>query len=96
MYDLYFAFEYNKLHDEYLAQYEVLKNCQKLMIFMISNFEKWFNMERIVYVQDDHFEIPEDLLKLSHEELRERINEERKKEIEKKKRQLAKLEKSIS
>ena len=34
-------------------------------------------MERIVYVQDDHFEIPEDLLKLSHEELRERINEER-------------------
>ena len=53
-------------------------------------------MERIVYVQDDHFEIPEDLLKLSHKELRERINEERKKEIEKKKRQLAKLEKSIS
>ena len=53
-------------------------------------------MERIVYVQDDHFEIPEDLLKLYHEELRERINEERKKEIEKKKRQLAKLEKSIS
>ena len=48
-------------------------------------------MERIVYVQDDHFEIPEDLLKLSHEELRERINEERKKEIEKKKRQLAKF-----
>ena len=39
-------------------------------------------MERIVYVQDDHFEIPEDLLKLSHEELRERINEERKKEID--------------
>ena len=29
-------------------------------------------MERIVYVQDDHFEMPEDLLKLSHEELRER------------------------
>ena len=53
-------------------------------------------MERIVYVQDDHFEMPEDLLKLSHEELRERINEERKKEIEKKRRQLAKLEKSIS
>ena len=53
-------------------------------------------MERIVYVQDDHFEMPEDLLKLSHEELRERINDERKKEIEKKKRQLAKLEKSIS
>ena len=53
-------------------------------------------MERIVYVQDDHFEMPEDLLKLSHEELRERINEERKKEIQKKKRQLAKLEKSIS
>ena len=51
-------------------------------------------MERIVYVH--HFEMPEDLLKLSHEELRERINEERKKEIEKKKRQLAKLEKSIS
>ena len=42
-------------------------------------------MERIVYVQDDHFEMPEDLLKLSHEELRERINEERKKEKGKKK-----------
>ena len=36
MYDLYFADSYKKLHDEYLAQYEVLKNCQKLMIFMIS------------------------------------------------------------
>ena len=53
-------------------------------------------MERIVYVQDDHFEMPEYLFKLSHEELREIINEETKKEIEKKKRQLAKLEKSIS
>lgn len=40
MYDLYFADSYKKLHDEYLAQYEVLKNCQKLMIFMISNFER--------------------------------------------------------
>lgn len=48
-------------------------------------------MERIVYVQDDHFEIPENLLKLSHEEIRKRINEERKKEIDKKKRQLAKM-----
>ena len=36
-------------------------------------------MERIVYVQEDHFEIPEKLLKLSHEELRKRIDEERKK-----------------
>ena len=43
-------------------------------------------MERIVYVQEDHFEIPEKLLELSHEELRKRIDEERKKEIEKKKR----------
>lgn len=48
-------------------------------------------MERIVYVQDDHFEIPEDLLKLSHEELRERINEERKKE-----KTTCKIGKSIS
>ena len=40
MYDLYFADSYKKLHDESLAQYEVLKNCQKLMIFMISNFER--------------------------------------------------------
>ena len=35
-------------------------------------------MERIVYVQEDHFEIPEEFLKLSHEELRARIAEERK------------------
>ena len=41
-------------------------------------------MERIVYVKDDYFDIPEELLKLSHEELRARIEEERKKELEKK------------
>ena len=28
-------------------------------------------MEQIVYVQDDHFEMPEDLLKLSHRTERE-------------------------
>ena len=48
-------------------------------------------MERIVYVQEDHFEIPEELLKLSHEELRKRIAEEREKEIEKKTKQLEKI-----
>lgn len=48
-------------------------------------------MERIVYVQEDHFEIPEELLKLSHEELRARIAEERKKEIAKKTKQLEKM-----
>lgn len=48
-------------------------------------------MERIVYVQEDHFEIPEELLKLSHEELRARIAEERKKEIAKKTKQLEKI-----
>lgn len=48
-------------------------------------------MERIVYVQEDHFEIPEDLLKLSHAELRARIAEERKKEIAKKTKQLEKI-----
>ena len=53
-------------------------------------------MERIVYVQEDHFEIPEKLLKLSHEELRKRIDEERKKEIAKKNRQLAKMEQNLS
>lgn len=30
-------------------------------------------MERIVYVQEDRFDIPEALLKLSHEQIRERI-----------------------
>ena len=53
-------------------------------------------MERIVYVQEDHFEIPEELLKLSHEELRARITEERKKELDRKKRQVAKMEKKMN
>ena len=41
-------------------------------------------MERIVYVQEDRFDLPEDLLKLSHEQIRERIKQERQKELEKK------------
>ena len=48
-------------------------------------------MERIIYVQEDRFDIPEDLLKLSHEQIRERIKQERQKELEKKK-QVEKLE----
>ena len=50
-------------------------------------------MERIVYVQEDRFDIPEDLLKLSHEEIRERIKQEKQKELEKKKKQVERLEK---
>ena len=50
-------------------------------------------MERIVYVQEDRFDLPEDLLKLSHEQIRERIKQEWQKELEKKKKQLEKLEK---
>ena len=50
-------------------------------------------MERIVYVQEDRFDLPADLLKLSHEQIRERIQQERQKELEKKKKQLEKLEK---
>lgn len=49
-------------------------------------------MERIVYVQEDHFEIPEDLLQMSHEELREKIAEEREKELARKRRHLAMIE----
>ena len=41
-------------------------------------------MERIVYVQEDRFDLPEDLLKLSHEQIRDRIRKERQKELEKK------------
>ena len=48
-------------------------------------------MERIVYVQEDRFDLPEDLLKLSHEQIRERIKQERQKEL--KKKQLEKLKK---
>lgn len=50
-------------------------------------------MERIVYVQEDHFEIPEGLLQMSHEELRSKIAEEREKELERKRRQLSLIEK---
>lgn len=50
-------------------------------------------MERIVYVQEDHFEIPESLLQMSHEELRSKIAEEREKELERKRRQLFLIEK---
>ena len=53
-------------------------------------------MERIVYVQEDHFEIPEDLLQMSHEELRAKIAEEREKELTRKRKQLALIEKSTS
>ena len=45
-------------------------------------------MKRILYVQEDRFDLPEDLLKLSHEQIRERIKQERQKELEKKKKQL--------
>lgn len=33
-------------------------------------------MKRILYVQEDRFDLPEDLLKLSHEQIRERIKQE--------------------
>ena len=39
-------------------------------------------MDRIVYVQEDHFEVPEELLRMSHEELRAKIAEERRKELD--------------
>ena len=51
-------------------------------------------MERIVYVQEDRFDIPEELLKLTHEQIRERIKEERQRELAKKKKQVEKLEKA--
>jgi hypothetical protein len=50
-------------------------------------------MERIVYVQEDRFEIPEEMLKMSHEELRAHIKQEKEKELDRKKKQLAMLEK---
>lgn len=50
-------------------------------------------MERIVYVQEDHFEIPEGLLQMSHEELRSKTAEEREKELKRKRRQLSLIEK---
>ena len=50
-------------------------------------------MERIVYVQEDRFDLPEDLLKMSHEQIRERIKQESHKELERKKKQLQNLEK---
>lgn len=50
-------------------------------------------MERIVYVQEDRFTIPEELLKLTHEQIRERIEQEKQKELVKKKKQLEKMEK---
>lgn len=42
-------------------------------------------MERIVYVQEDRFDLPKDLLKLSHEQIRDKIKKERQKELEKRK-----------
>lgn len=51
------------------------------------------SMDRIVYVQEDRFDLPEDLLKLSHEQIRERIKQERQRELEKKKKQMEKLKK---
>ena len=53
-------------------------------------------MERIVYVQDDRYEMSEELLMLSQEELQKKINEERDKEIQKKKSQLSKFAKTIA
>ena len=61
---------------------------------MTLNFGRCSSMERIVYVQEDRFDLPKDLLKLSHEQIRERIKQERQKELEKKKKQLEKLEKA--
>ena len=52
-------------------------------------------MERIVYIQEDRFYIPKDLLKLTHEQIRERIKEERQKELAEKRKQLEKLESSM-
>jgi hypothetical protein len=49
-------------------------------------------MDRIVYVQEDRFEIPEELLGLSHDEIREKIRLEKEKELAQKKKQLAMLE----
>lgn len=51
-------------------------------------------MGRIVYVQEDRFSIPEDLLKLTHDQIRERIELEKQKELEQKKKQLEKFEKA--
>ena len=48
---------------------------------MTLNFGRCSSMERIVYVQEDRFDLPEDLLKLSHEQIRERIKQERKKNL---------------
>ena len=41
-------------------------------------------MENSLYVQNDSLDIPEELLKLTHEQIRDRIKEERKKELGKK------------
>jgi hypothetical protein len=43
-------------------------------------------------VQEDRFEIPEELLGLSHDEIREKIRLEKEKELAQKKKQLAMLE----
>ena len=50
-------------------------------------------MERIVYVQEDRFDLPEDLLKLSHEQIRDKIKKERQKELEKRKNNWKSLKK---
>ena len=50
-------------------------------------------MENSLYIKNDRMDIPEELLKLTHEQIRERIKEERQKELEKKKKQVEKLEK---
>jgi hypothetical protein len=50
-------------------------------------------MDRIVYVQEDSFEIPKELLGLSHDEIREKIRLEKEKELNQKKKQLDMLEK---
>ena len=53
-------------------------------------------MDRIVYVQDDRYEIPEELLKLSQEELLERIKEERDRIIQERKQKFNKTNKTIA
>ncbi|MBP3802334.1 MAG: hypothetical protein J6I76_00325 [Oribacterium sp.] len=52
-------------------------------------------MDKTVYVQDDRYEIPEELLRLSQEELEELIKEELDKEFPRGEHQLNELNKTI-
>ena len=53
-------------------------------------------MDKTVYVQDDRYEIPEELLRLSQEELEELIKEELDKEFPRGEHQLNELNKTIA